>query len=78
VIKPHTYNFAKAAELALTTDAAQRVPDIATSIAAACGLLATPDRCDEAALLAQRFAAQHQGAARRMAARIVASMPPPS
>ena len=78
VMGPHTYNFAEAAELALAAGAAQRVPDMSAGIAAACGLLATPGRRDEAALLAQRFAAQHQGAARRMAARIVASMPPPS
>ncbi|MEP7299025.1 MAG: lipid IV(A) 3-deoxy-D-manno-octulosonic acid transferase [Burkholderiales bacterium] len=77
VMGPHTFNFAEAAELALAAGAALRVPDMAAGIDAARGLLATPGRRDDASMLAQRFAAQHQGAARRMAARIVASIPPP-
>jgi len=78
VMGPHTFNFAEAAELALAAGAARRVPDMAAGVDAAFALLAGPPPREEASTAALRFAAQHQGAARRMAARIVALMPPPS
>jgi len=71
VMGPHTFNFAEAAELALTAGAAWRVPDMAAGVTTALELLAAPSRRDEASARAQAFAAQHQGAARRMAQRIV-------
>jgi 3-deoxy-D-manno-octulosonic-acid transferase len=72
VMGPHTFNFAEAAELALAAGAALRVPDMSAGVATAIELLATPSRDDELSANALRFAAQHQGAARRMARRIVA------
>jgi len=71
VMGPHTFNFAQAAELALSAGAAVRVPDIEAGIAAALELLDGPRQAEMAAR-AVRFAAQHRGAAARMADRIVA------
>ncbi|GAB2724811.1 3-deoxy-D-manno-octulosonic acid transferase [Melaminivora jejuensis] len=67
VMGPHTFNFAQAAELALAAGAAQRVPDMAAGVQAACALVA------DAALQQRRcadslaFAAAHRGAARATA-----------
>jgi 3-deoxy-D-manno-octulosonic-acid transferase len=77
VMGPHTFNFAEAAELALAAGAARRVPDMAAGVDAAFALLAGPPPRGQTSAAALRFAAQHQGAARRMAARIVALMPSP-
>jgi 3-deoxy-D-manno-octulosonic-acid transferase len=71
VMGPHTFNFAQAAELALAAGAALRVTDIEAGIAAALDLLDGPRQAEMAAR-AVRFAAQHRGAAARMADRIVA------
>ena len=71
VMGPHTFNFAEAAELSLAAGAALRVPDMAAGVTAALGLLAAPQRRAQACAHALAFAAQHQGAARRMARRIV-------
>jgi 3-deoxy-D-manno-octulosonic-acid transferase len=71
VMGPHTFNFAQAAELALAAGAALRVTDIEAGIAAALDLLDGPHQAEMAAR-AVRFAAQHRGAAARMADRIVA------
>ncbi len=63
---PHTYNFAQAADLSLAAGAAERLPDITAAVARAVALCASPQR----ALMGQRalaFAAQHRGAAARMA-----------
>ena len=71
VMGPHTFNFAEAAELALAAGAALRVPDMAAGVTTALDLLAAPQRCAQASAQALAFAAQHQGAAQRMARRIV-------
>ena len=71
VMGPHTFNFAQAADLALAAGAALRVADIDAGIAAALDLLGGPRQAEMAAC-AVRFAAQHRGAAARMADRIVA------
>jgi 3-deoxy-D-manno-octulosonic-acid transferase len=67
---PHTFNFAEAAELALEAGAARRVTDMDEAIAeglALCGDMARRTAMQQAA---QAFAAQHRGAAARMAAQI--------
>jgi len=71
VMGPHTFNFAQAAELALAAGAALRVADIDAAIAEALALL-DGTRQAEMAAQALRFAAQHRGAAARMADRIAA------
>ena len=69
---PSTYNFSEAAELSLAAGASLRVADMAAGVAAADRALR--DRPGLAALSAAalRFAAQHRGAAARMAQRIIA------
>ncbi|MEP6874298.1 MAG: 3-deoxy-D-manno-octulosonic acid transferase [Burkholderiales bacterium] len=71
VMGPHTFNFEQAAEFALAAGAAQRVPDMKVGVAAALELLAAPARRAQAAAQSLAFAREHQGAARRMAQRIV-------
>ena len=71
VMGPHTFNFAEASELAIQAGAALRVADIGAGVATALDLLASPQRCAQASARALAFAAQHQGAAQRMARRIV-------
>ena len=71
VMGPHTFNFAEASELAIQAGAALRVADIGAGVTTALDLLASPQRCAQASARALAFAAQHQGAAQRMARRIV-------
>ena len=71
VMGPHTFNFAEASELAIQAGAALRVTDMGAGVATALDLLASPQRCAQASARALAFAAQHQGAAQRMARRIV-------
>jgi 3-deoxy-D-manno-octulosonic-acid transferase len=71
VMGRHTFNFAQAAELSVAAGAALRVPDIGTGVREALGLLDSPRQCEMTAA-ALRFAAQHRGAAGRMADRIAA------
>ena len=73
VMGPHTFNFAEAAELALTAGAARRVADMDAGVAAALALLADPPQRAAAAAASLAFAAAHRGAAARMAERIVAT-----
>ncbi len=76
---PHTFNFAQAAELALAAGAARRVDDITSGVQQAVALAAAPGSAAERAAMAGRalaFAAQHRGAAVRMAREIVALLPP--
>lgn len=70
VMGPHTFNFAQAAELALSAGAAQRVGDVsaAVSVALAVAQSHTAAHLSDRALA---FAAQHRGAAVRMADKIV-------
>jgi 3-deoxy-D-manno-octulosonic-acid transferase len=63
---PHTFNFALAAELAEQAGAALRAPDLDAGVGVALGLLGSARR-DEMARAAVAFAAQHRGAAARMA-----------
>jgi 3-deoxy-D-manno-octulosonic-acid transferase len=72
VAGPHTFNFAEAAELAIEAGAALRVADITEGVATARELIADPARRADAAARAVAFARQHQGAAARMARRILA------
>ena len=73
---PHTFNFADAAEGALAAGAARRVADIDEGVRLAADLAGDPGReADSTRALA--WAALHRGAAERMAAAIVALLPPP-
>jgi 3-deoxy-D-manno-octulosonic-acid transferase len=72
---PSTFNFEQAAELALAAGAAQRCPDLPTALLRAVDLAGDADR----AAWSQRalaFAASHRGAAQRMAAAVLALLPP--
>jgi 3-deoxy-D-manno-octulosonic-acid transferase len=69
VMGPHTYNFAEAADLSIAAGAAQRVADIGEGVRAAVAL-ARPGANAAMARHALAFAAEHRGAAARMARRI--------
>ena len=70
VMGPHTFNFALAAEMAIESGAALRVADLREGVAGAAALALAPDR-GEWVMRAERFAAAHRGAARRMAAEVL-------
>lgn len=72
VMGPHTFNFAQAAELSLAAGAAARVETMAQGVSTACAWLNEPEQLAERARQAVAFAAQHRGAAQRMAKHIVA------
>ncbi|QPF73826.1 3-deoxy-D-manno-octulosonic acid transferase [Roseateles sp. DAIF2] len=77
LLGPHTFNFAEAAELALAAGAARRVADLPAALAAARALLGEAGAERGAmAQAATAFAAQHRGAAERMAARILQLLQP--
>jgi 3-deoxy-D-manno-octulosonic-acid transferase len=69
VMGPHTYNFAEAAELSIAAGAARRVADIGEGVREAIAL-ARPGASAAMARHALAFAAEHRGAAARMAWRI--------
>jgi 3-deoxy-D-manno-octulosonic-acid transferase len=71
VMGPHTWNFAEAAERALQSGAALRVDDAGAAVQRALELVQGQQR-EPMARRALDFAAQHRGAARRMAERIAA------
>jgi 3-deoxy-D-manno-octulosonic-acid transferase len=73
VIGPHTFNFADAAELALAAGAALRVSDMDAGVREGLVLLRASSLVD-VSQRALAFAAQHRGAAERMARQIVAVM----
>ncbi len=75
VMGPHTFNFAEAAERAASAGAAQRVETIEAALDAALALLADPAALAQAGERARAFAAEHRGAARRMADAIDALWP---
>ncbi len=75
VMGPHTFNFAEAAELAEAAGAAQRVAGIDAGLDAALALLADPARLAGHSESARAFAAEHRGAAQRMAEQILALWP---
>lgn len=71
LIGPHTFNFAEAAELSLAAGASERVPTVEAAVRRAVELAADAagrSRRDAMAAHALAFAAQHRGAAGRMAA----------
>ena len=68
---PNTFNFAEASELAEQAGAARRVADMATALAEGLALIADRPRQQQMAARAQAFAAQHRGAAQRLAARVL-------
>ena len=74
VMGPHTFNFAQAAELALAAGAAQRVANIGAGVACAIALT-VGDAGTVMASNALAFAAQHRGAAQRMAQQILLLVP---
>jgi 3-deoxy-D-manno-octulosonic-acid transferase len=67
VMGPHTFNFAEAALLAEQAGAAQRVADLPAGIALAMARLDDAARLAAMVAASRDYAAQHQGAARRMA-----------
>lgn len=64
---PHTFNFAQAAEGAITAGAAWRCADLAQAVAAACAQADCPQERAAASAAAQAYAGQDQGVAWRMA-----------
>ncbi|WP_310388887.1 3-deoxy-D-manno-octulosonic acid transferase [Roseateles sp.] len=70
VMGPHTFNFAEAAELAEAAGAAIRVADIDAGLTQGLALCADRQRHAEVAVHALEFAAEHRGAAERMAVEI--------
>ena len=76
VMGPSTFNFAEAAALSLAAGASVRVADMAGGVALAIAWLADAPALAQRSRDALAFAAQHRGAAQRMARRIVALMPP--
>ena len=77
VMGAHTFNFAEAAALALDAGAALRAADMAQGMATGLSLCADPAGRAQMADAAQRFSAQHRGAAQRMALAIVGIVPRP-
>ncbi len=75
VMGPHTFNFEQAAELSLSAGAAQRAADMTDGVRRAVALASASDRAIWADR-ARAFAAQHRGAAERMARAIAALLPP--
>ncbi len=75
VMGPSSFNFNEAAQLSLAAGASARVPDMAHGVALALDWLADPQALAQRARDAVNFAAQHRGAARRMAQSIVDLLP---
>lgn len=71
VMGPHTFNFSEAAELAAAAGAALRVDGIEAGLAQALALLADGERLADASRRSREFAAEHRGAAQRMAAQVI-------
>ncbi len=72
---PHTFNFAQAAEQAIAAGAAERVPSLAVAVPRAIELSRSQQRFTMSTQ-SQAFAAQHRGAADRMAASIIGLLEP--
>jgi 3-deoxy-D-manno-octulosonic-acid transferase len=70
VMGPHTFNFAEAAGLAEAAGAAWRVDGIEAGLTQALALLGDATRMAEAGARSRAFAAEHRGAAVRMADRV--------
>ena len=78
VMGPHTFNFSDAAELSIAAGAATRVADMTSGVAAAVALSGEANDVERQSRSARALALSrtHRGAAARMAARIVAALPP--
>jgi len=76
VMGPYTFNFARAAELSLAARASLRAADMADGVRQAAALALDPQR-NEWVQRAFDFAAQHRGAAARMAHEINRLLPAP-
>ena len=74
VMGPSTFNFNEAAELSLAAGASVRVADMDSGVAEAQRLLRQPEQLAQRAQAGLAFAAQHRGAAQRMARCIVPLM----
>ena len=70
VMGPHTFNFSEAARLSLAAGAAERVATMHEGVASACAPISAAKHADRVARCLA-FAAQHRGAAERMATRIL-------
>ena len=70
VMGPHTFNFSEAAQLSAAAGAAIRVADMEAGLREALALVADAGRVGALSARALAFAAQHRGAAGRMAAAI--------
>jgi 3-deoxy-D-manno-octulosonic-acid transferase len=77
VMGPHTFIFAEAAELAIQAGAAIRVADISAGLQQGLNLCRDPQRQSQMASAAESFAAEHRGAAARMAKQILRLLPAP-
>ena len=75
VMGPHTFNFAEASALAESAGAALRAADIEQALTQALRLCEAPSEQQAMARRALAFAAQHRGAAERMAQAISAILP---
>jgi len=74
VMGPSTFNFSEAAALSLAAGASLQVADMDAGIVEVQRLLESPERLAALSRAALSFAAQHRGAAARMAQRIVPLM----
>ncbi|MEN9842793.1 MAG: hypothetical protein RLZZ612_622, partial [Pseudomonadota bacterium] len=72
VLGPHTFNFAQAAEQAVATGAALRVPDLSAALQAAHHLLADPSTLSHARAQALHFARSQQGGTEATAQQVLA------
>ncbi len=73
VMGPHTFNFAQAAEGALAAGAAERVADVFAGVRRALALL-QDGQADAMGARGRAFAAQHRGAAERMARAVLKTL----
>ena len=77
VMGAHTFNFALPAERALAAGAAWRAVDLEDALTQALGLAGEASAHTQAVMSARAFAAADQGAAQRMAQRLLAWLPAP-
>ena len=75
LLGPSVFNFAEAAKLALEAGAAWQVANWAEALQSAQALLADAPALHRAASSGEALAAQHRGAATRMAGRILTLLP---
>ena len=75
VMGPSTFNFSEAARLSLAAGASVQVADMTEGVAVALQRLAAPAALADMAAAGLRFAAEHRGAAQRMAQQLLALMP---